>query len=90
MGDGGATPPNGSAMGSGWSWHAGRSRMNSRRCSISTASTSPGSCARPKRRSRLSDVGNSPPKAGLPEAELAAYALVANTLLNLDETVTRN
>lgn len=35
-------------------------------------------------------VGNSPPKAGLPEAELAAYALVANTLLNLDETVTRN
>ncbi|NUQ61805.1 MAG: hypothetical protein HUU20_04910, partial [Pirellulales bacterium] len=34
--------------------------------------------------------GESPPKAGLPEPELAAYTLVANLLLNLDETVTRN
>lgn len=35
-------------------------------------------------------VGNTPPRATLPEIELAAYTLVANTLLNLDETVTRN
>jgi len=35
-------------------------------------------------------VGHSAPKAGLPEPELAAYSLIANTLLNLDETVTRN
>ena len=34
--------------------------------------------------------GESPPKAGLAEPELAAYTLVANLLLNLDETVTRN
>ncbi|MDR3637126.1 MAG: PSD1 and planctomycete cytochrome C domain-containing protein [Isosphaeraceae bacterium] len=35
-------------------------------------------------------VGESKPRAGLPENELAAYALVANTLLNLDETINRN
>jgi hypothetical protein len=34
--------------------------------------------------------GESVPKAGLAEGELATYALVANLLLNLDETVTRN
>jgi hypothetical protein len=34
--------------------------------------------------------GESEPKAGLPPAELAAYTLVANMILNLDETVTRN
>jgi hypothetical protein len=34
--------------------------------------------------------GESPPQAGLAEPELAAYTLVANLLLNLDETVTRN
>ncbi|HWB11918.1 MAG TPA: PSD1 and planctomycete cytochrome C domain-containing protein [Pirellulales bacterium] len=34
--------------------------------------------------------GESSPQAGLPEAELAAYTLVANLLLNLDETLTRN
>jgi hypothetical protein len=34
--------------------------------------------------------GESAPKAGLAEPELAAYTLVANLLLNLDETVTRN
>jgi hypothetical protein len=34
--------------------------------------------------------GESAPKAGLPEPEVAAYTLVANLLLNLDETLTRN
>jgi hypothetical protein len=34
--------------------------------------------------------GESQPKTGLPEPELAAYTLVANLLLNLDETLTRN
>ena len=34
--------------------------------------------------------GESKPKPGLAPAELAAYALVANMLLNLDETLTRN
>jgi hypothetical protein len=39
---------------------------------------------------RLVTVGDSKPRPGLPEPELAAYTLVANTLLNLDETLTRN
>jgi hypothetical protein len=39
---------------------------------------------------RAVHVGASVPDAALPEIELAAYALVASTLLNLDETVTRN
>ena len=34
--------------------------------------------------------GESKPKADLPPAELAAYTLVANMILNLDETLTRN
>ena len=34
--------------------------------------------------------GESSPKSGLPDAEFAAYTLVANLLLNLDETLTRN
>jgi hypothetical protein len=34
--------------------------------------------------------GESEPRADLPPAELAAYTLVANMILNLDETLTRN
>jgi hypothetical protein len=34
--------------------------------------------------------GESKPTAGLPEPELAAWTLVANLVLNLDETLTRN
>ncbi len=39
---------------------------------------------------QLVSVGESKPRAGLAEGELAAYTLIANMLLNLDETVTRN
>ena len=39
---------------------------------------------------RVIRVGESAPRPGLAEPELAAYTLVANTLLNLDETLTRN
>jgi hypothetical protein len=35
-------------------------------------------------------VGESKPRPGLAMTDLAAFTLVANTLLNLDETVTRN
>jgi hypothetical protein len=34
--------------------------------------------------------GESKPKADLPPADLAAYTLVANMILNLDETLNRN
>ena len=34
--------------------------------------------------------GESAPPANIPEPELAAWTLVANLLLNLDETVTKN
>ena len=34
--------------------------------------------------------GDTEPKAELPPSELAAYTLVANMILNLDETLTRN
>lgn len=38
---------------------------------------------------QLLGVGDSPSKAGLDPAELAAWTLVTNTLLNLDETITK-
>lgn len=44
----------------------------------------------PEAAKRLISVGDSKPRAGLPAPEVAAYTLVANTLLNLDETLTRN
>jgi hypothetical protein len=44
----------------------------------------------PEAARQLGKAGDSPPTPGLPETELAAYTLVANTLLNLDETITRN
>lgn len=39
---------------------------------------------------KLVHMGESKPAAGLDEAELAAYTLTANTILNLDETINRN
>jgi hypothetical protein len=39
---------------------------------------------------KVVQVGESPPRPGLPEPELAAYTLIANLVLNLDETVMRN
>src|SRR5439155_17714181 len=39
---------------------------------------------------KLIDHGESKARAGLPPAELAAYTLVANMILNLDETLNRN
>jgi len=39
---------------------------------------------------KLISLGQSKPKAGLAPAELAAYTLVANMILNLDETLSRN
>lgn len=39
---------------------------------------------------KLIRVGESKPKPGVPETDLAAYTLIANMLLNLDETVMRN
>jgi hypothetical protein len=44
----------------------------------------------PEGAKRAVHVGASAPNPALPEIELAAYTLVANTLLNLDETLTRN
>ena len=39
---------------------------------------------------RLVEHGESKPKEGIPPEELAAYTMVASTLLNLDETLNRN
>jgi len=39
---------------------------------------------------KLLKVGEKPANAKLPPAQLAAYALVANTILNLDEAITQN
>ncbi|MBX3452424.1 MAG: DUF1553 domain-containing protein [Planctomycetaceae bacterium] len=46
--------------------------------------------ASPEAAAKLIAVGESPVPQDLPASELAAYTLVANLLLNLDETVTRN
>jgi hypothetical protein len=46
--------------------------------------------ASPEAAAKLIAIGESPVPQDLPAAELAAYTLVANLLLNLDETVTRN
>ncbi len=40
--------------------------------------------------SKLIKYGEAPVKAGLDASELAAYTMVANLLLNLDETLTKN
>ncbi len=39
---------------------------------------------------KLIRVGDSQPRPGLPEVDVAAYTMIANLLFNLDETVTRN
>ena len=39
---------------------------------------------------KLLKVGEKPANVKLPPAQLAAYALVANTILNLDEAITQN
>jgi hypothetical protein len=46
--------------------------------------------ARPEAARQAVRNGESPPRPGLPEPELAAWTLVANLLLNMDETVTKN
>jgi hypothetical protein len=44
----------------------------------------------PELAKRLISTGESKPNPALPPAELAAHTMIASTLLNLDETVTRN
>ena len=44
----------------------------------------------PEAAAKFVHQGESKPKEGLPEPELAAWTLVANLVLNLDETITRN
>jgi hypothetical protein len=46
--------------------------------------------AAPERAAKVVDAGDSTPRPGLDPVELAAWTLVANLLLNLDEAVTRN
>ncbi len=45
---------------------------------------------KPNAAKRLMSVGEKLPNPRLPAAQLAAYALVANTILNLDEAITQN
>jgi len=44
----------------------------------------------PASANKLLKVGEKPADAALPATELAAYALVANTILNLDEAIMQN
>ncbi len=44
----------------------------------------------PAEAKRLLKIGEKPASPRLPPEEIAAYALIANTLLNLDETITLN
>ncbi len=44
----------------------------------------------PEAAKKVADAGESPAPSDVPAAELAAYAMVANLLLNLDEVVTQN
>ena len=44
----------------------------------------------PQSAAKVLRVGEAPVRQGLAEPELAAYTLIANLLLNLDETVMRN
>jgi hypothetical protein len=46
--------------------------------------------AAPAEAKKAVTFGESKPPAGLPEPELAAWALVANLILNLDEAIVRN
>ena len=46
--------------------------------------------AQPAEAAKLLKVGEKPADSELPAATLAAYALVANTILNLDEAITQN
>jgi hypothetical protein len=46
--------------------------------------------AQPAEAAKLLEVGEKPADSELPPATLAAYALVANTILNLDEAITQN
>ncbi|MDA7906502.1 DUF1553 domain-containing protein, partial [Mariniblastus sp.] len=46
--------------------------------------------AAPEEAKKTIQVGESKPPAGLDEVELAAWTLVANLILNLDETIVRN
>ena len=39
---------------------------------------------------KLISIGETKPKLGVKPEEVAAYTLIASTLLNLDETLTRN
>ena len=46
--------------------------------------------AEPEAAAKVVDAGDSTARPGLDPAELAAWTMVGNLLLNLDETITRN